>query len=174
MRQAMKRLWVGFAPSLVMIILFLATPTVTHAAGHVAVGAAGPIASSGQCMVAATPVAFGMYDPLLHQDGVTVGMLHYRCSGTPKRLTIGLTTGDSSSFRARRLGRGSNAIKYNLYLDAACTQIWGDGTGGSQTYIVNSPSSGSEVSIPVYGRLFGDRNASAGNYHDNVSVVVTY
>jgi hypothetical protein len=50
----------------------------------------------------------------------------------------------------------------------------GDGTGGSQTYIVNSPASGNEVSIPVYGRLFGDQNASAGNYQDHVSVVVSY
>jgi spore coat protein U-like protein len=156
------------------MVLALAIPSLTHAAGHVAVGAAGPVASSGMCEVAATPVAFGMYDPLLHQDGVTVGMLHYRCIGTPKRLTIGLTAGESASFRARKLGHGRNAIEYNLYLDAACTQIWGDGTGGSQTYIVNSPPSGNEVSIPVYGRLFGDRNASAGNYHDNVSVVVAY
>jgi len=126
------------------------------------------------CEVAATPVAFGMYDPLRHKEAATVGMLRYRCSGTHKRLTIGLTTGESGSFRMRRMGRGSKAIVYNLYLDAAGTQVWGDGTGGSQAYIVNSPADGNEVSIPVYGRLFGDQNASAGNYQDNVSVVVSY
>ena len=74
----------------------------------------------------------------------------------------------------RRMGRGKKAIVYNLYLDAAGTQVWGDGTGGSQRYIVDSPASGNEMSIPVYGRLFGGQNASAGNYQDNVSVVVSY
>jgi spore coat protein U-like protein len=70
--------------------------------------------------------------------------------------------------------RGKDAVVYNLYLDAAGTQVWGDGSGGSQAYVVNSPSSGIDVSIPVYGRLFGDQNDSAGDYHDNVSVLVTF
>jgi spore coat protein U-like protein len=149
-----------------MIILVLAAPSLTNASG--------PAPSRGLCTVAATPLAFGKYDPLRHNDGVTVSMLHYRCFGVPRRLTIGLTTGQSGSFRARKMRRGKDAIVYNLYLDAAGTQVWGDGTGGSQTFIVNSPSSGSEVNIPVYGRLFGDQNDSAGNYHDDVSVLVTY
>jgi spore coat protein U-like protein len=39
---------------------------------------------------------------------------------------------------------------------------------------MNSPTSESDVDIPIYGRVFGDQNASAGNYQDDVSVVVTY
>jgi len=166
MQGAVRHLCVRLATYAMTIILMLPARSVTHAAES--------ITASGLCTVAATPVAFGMYDPLLHRDGVTVGMLHYRCSGTPKRLTIGLTTGQSGSFRARKMRRGSATILYNLYLDAAGTQVWGDGTRGSQTYVVNSSASGSEVSIPVYGRLFGDRNNAAGNYQDDVSVIVTY
>jgi spore coat protein U-like protein len=167
MHQTMRRLQSRFLLSVIMTItLTLTLPTVIHASG--------PVTSSGFCEVAATPVAFGTYDPLRHRDAATVGMLHYRCSGARKRLTIGLTTGVSGSFKARHIGQGKNAIEYNLYLDAAGTQVWGDGTGGSQAYIVNSPVSGNEVSIPVYGRLFGDQNASAGNYQDSVSVVVSY
>jgi spore coat protein U-like protein len=165
MHETMRRFRARFVPSVVMLILVLASSTVTHASGPV---------SSGMCEVAATPVAFGTYDPLRQKEAATVGMLRYRCSGTHKRLTIGLTTVESGSFRMRRMGRGKTAIVYNLYLDAAGTQVWGDGTGGSQRYIVNSPASGNEVSIPVYGRLFGGQNASAGNYQDNVSVVVNY
>lgn len=70
--------------------------------------------------------------------------------------------------------RGRDRILYNLYLDAANTQVWGDGTRGSQTYTVNLPLADTEVTVPVYGRIFGDQRASAGNYHDNVAVIVTY
>lgn len=166
MHHPVKRLRLRFARSVVMIVLVLMASTLTHAAG--------PTISSGLCTVGATPLAFGKYDPLGHIDGVTVSMLHYRCFGAHRRLAIGLTTGQSGSFRSRRMRRGKDVIEYNLYLDAAGTQIWGDGTGGSQAYIVNSPPGGSDVSIPVYGRLFGDQNNSVGNYHDDVSVVVTY
>jgi spore coat protein U-like protein len=166
MYDPVKRIRLGLALSALMFMMVLAAPPDAHAAG--------PTFSSGLCTVATTPLAFGKYDPLEHQDGVTVSMLHYRCFGTHKRLTISLTTGESGSFRARKMRWGKDAIVYNLYLDAAGTQVWGDGTGGSQAYVVNSPSSGSDVSIPVYGRLFGAQNDSAGNYHDNVSVLVTY
>jgi len=166
MQKSVSRLSFRSALFAVMIILAFATPILAHAAG--------PTISSGLCTVSATPLAFGRYDPLGRHDGLTVSMLHYRCFGTHKRLTIGLTTGQSGSFRARRMRRGKDAVVYNLYLDAAGTQVWGDGSGGSQAYVVNSPSSGIDVSIPVYGRLFGDHNDSAGDYHDNVSVLVTF
>jgi spore coat protein U-like protein len=166
MQDPVKGLRVRLALSAVILMMVLAAASLTQAAG--------PTISSGLCTVAATPLAFGKYDPLGHQDGVTVSMLHYRCFGTHKRLTISLMTGESGSFRARKMRWGKDEIVYNLYLDAAGTQVWGDGTGGSQAYIVNSPSSGSDVSIPVYGRLFGDQNDSAGNYHDDVSVLVSY
>jgi spore coat protein U-like protein len=171
MQSALKRLEAKPLPSFVMSLLalamlFLATPTTSHASG--------PIASAGTCIVAAIPVVFGLYDSLRHSDFVTVGMLHYRCSGSPSRLSIGLTAGGSGSFKYRRMGRGKEKINYNLYLDAANTEVWGDGTGGSQMYNVSFPPGDTEVTIPIYGRLFGNQNVSAGGYQDDVSVVATY
>jgi spore coat protein U-like protein len=166
MQSSVTRLAPVLALSFAMLLMLGAVPRCARAAG--------PTFSSGLCTVGATPLAFGKYDPLMQREGVTVSMLHYRCFGTHKRLTISLTTGESGSFKARKMRQGKDAIVYNLYLDAAGTQIWGDGTGGSQVYVVNSPSSGSDVSIPIYGRLFGAQNDSAGNYHDDVSVLVTY
>src|SRR5713101_3580386 len=101
MQDSLRHIRVRFALS-VMIILVLAAPSLTNASG--------PAASRGLCTVAATPLAFGKYDPLRHNDGVTVSMLHYRCFGVPRRLTIGLTTGQSGSFRARKMRRGKDAI----------------------------------------------------------------
>jgi spore coat protein U-like protein len=140
--------------------------------------AAAPAAANGgllgSCMVDATPIAFGRYNPLGHADLPSVAMLHYRCFGSVKRLEIGLTPGISGSLRTRTMRRGKEVLKYNLYLDAAGSQVWGDGTGGSRTYTVNSPASGNSVSIPVFGRVFGSQNDSAGGYHDDVSIVVRY
>lgn len=165
MHETIRRFPSTFLATFVMMLV-VAAPTVARASG--------PALQNGLCEVAATPVAFGIYDPLRQKRAATVGIVRYRCFGTHKRLIIGLTTGESGSFRMRRMGRGEKAIVYNLYLDAAGTQVWGDGTGGSQAYIVNSPAAGNEVSIPVYGRLFGDQNASAGSYQDDVSVILTY
>jgi spore coat protein U-like protein len=143
-------------------------------AGPAGGGASGFFTSPGACSVAAMPIAFGPYDGLRHQDFVTAGMLHYRCSSSPRRLIIGLTSGQSGSFRRRRMGDGEDRIAYNLYLDAANTRVWGDGTGGSQAYSVAYPPANVEVPVPIYGRLFADQRAAAGIYQDSVSVVATY
>jgi spore coat protein U-like protein len=162
MPEIAKRLfrWIGLC--LVMAIACAAAPAATNA---------GLI---GTCMVGTTPIAFGMYNPLRHADLPSVAMLHYRCVGSVRRLEIGLTPGTSGSLRTRTMRRGKEVLKYNLYLDAAGSQVWGDGTGGSQMYIVNSPASGNYVNIPVYGRVFGNQNDAAGGYHDDVSIIVRY
>ncbi len=136
--------------------------------------AGAPVTSSGVCSVALTPLAFGTYNPLGHHDLVTVAMLHYRCSGTHRRLIVALGAGDAGSFNVRRMGHGNKAIRYNLYMDAAGTRVWGDGSNGTEAYIINNPSSASEVSLPLYGRIFPGQNAPAGDYSDHVSVVVEY
>jgi spore coat protein U-like protein len=155
-----------FIRAAMLMLLILMTPGLSRGAPA--------LSSGGVCTVSATPLAFGRYDPIGGRDLATVGMLHYRCFGNHGRLAIGLTTGTSNSFKTRRMGRGVQTIIYNLYLDAAGTQVWGDGTLGSQMYIVNVPASGMDMSIPIYGRLFGHQNASAGSYQDSVSVVVSY
>jgi spore coat protein U-like protein len=148
-----------------MIIIVLAAPSITQSWNT---------ASNGMCMVTVTPVAFGLYDQLGHKNLASVGMIQYQCTGTVRRLSISLTAGASGSFRTRKMGREPQAMIYNLYLDAAGTRIWGDGTGGSQAYIVDSPVSGRAVRIPVYGRLLRAQNATAGSYRDEVSVIVAY
>jgi spore coat protein U-like protein len=52
--------------------------------------------------------------------------------------------------------------------------VWGDGTRGSQRYTVNSPPSGVDQSVPVYGKIFRHQKVAAGGYEDDVSVIVSY
>jgi len=74
---------------------------------------------------------------------------------------------------------GTNTLSYNLYFDAAFTQIRGDGTGGSQVgggTLTLTPSSRTQ-SVPastIYGRIPAGQDVAAGNYSDTIIVTVTY
>src|SRR5712691_8659182 len=79
------------------------------------------------CDIAATPLAFGVYDPLvLHasqpldrEASVTI-----TCTkGTPTTLTM--SGGLNASGAARRLSSGAAMLQYELFQDAGRTQRWG-------------------------------------------------
>ena len=136
----------------------------------VAVGAV----QNGHCAVSSTPIAFGRYDPVSHLSIPSVALIHYRCLGTVRRLAIGLTKGKSATFAVRVMSQGPHQLSYNLYLDAAGTQVWGDGSGGSKEYTVNTPAPGADISVPVFGRISGRQNVPVGSYQDDVAVLVNY
>lgn len=126
------------------------------------------------CVVNASPVAFGNYDPIRPGDLATVGTISYSCSGIKTRVRIGLTSGDSESFRARMMRKGNRKIEYNLYLDPTGTAVWGDGSQGSQVYIAPPPPNGASVTLHIYGRIRSSQDVSAGGYRDRVSVTVSF
>jgi len=129
---------------------------------------------NGVCAVSSTPIAFGRYDPVSHLSVPSVALIHYRCIGTVRRLAIGLTKGKSATFAARVMTEGPHQLAYNLYLDAAGTQVWGDGSGGSTEYTVNTPAPGADINVPVFGKISGRQNVPVGSYQDDVAVLVTY
>jgi spore coat protein U-like protein len=68
---------------------------------------------------------------------------------------------------------GGNRLDYNLYLDAARTIVWGDGTNGTATYTA-TPIDGQVVSIPVYGRIPPRQNVAAGSYGATIRVQLLF
>jgi spore coat protein U-like protein len=64
-------------------------------------------------------------------------------------------------------------LQYNLYLDAARTAIWGDGTGGTQSYTTASPPSGTQV-VTIYGRIVAGQDVAAGGFADTVTAIVNF
>ena len=72
------------------------------------------------------------------------------------------------------MSNGPHQLHYNLYMDAAGTQVWGDGSEASGTYMVNAPKIGTDVSIPVYGRVHGRQSVPAGGYGDDIFVSLDF
>lgn len=124
------------------------------------------------CSISASGVAFGSYDVLSPSPTDSTGTVTYQCTaGVFVRVELG--PGSSSSFAARTLRSGGETMKYNLYLDAGHSTVWGDGSGGSNVYstmlMVLDP-----VSVMVYGRVPARQDAAAGVYNDSILATIVF
>jgi spore coat protein U-like protein len=128
------------------------------------------------CSVAASAVAFGTYTPLT--TAPSTGTITITCLSVvgPSPATITLSTGASNTFAARTMSSGGNTLSYNLYLDAAHTQIWGDGTGGSMadTLNLNQGLVGPTTTATVFGLVPAQDPAPGAAYTDTITVTVSY
>jgi spore coat protein U-like protein len=71
--------------------------------------------------------------------------------------------------------KGSDALYYNLYIDAARTAVWGDGSGPGQIVTASFPAVSRTAKIfNIYGRVVALQNVAAGPYRDSIAVTVTY
>jgi len=136
-------------------------------------------AANAVCTVSTSGVAFGAYNPLPGQTANTNGTIAVTCTGKAgdtAAYTVTITAG-LGSFSERKMLAGGDWLTYNLYKDSACTQVWGDGSGG--TSIVGDSvvltSSSLTTNYVVYSRIAGgQRTAKANVYSDSLLVTVTY
>jgi spore coat protein U-like protein len=72
-------------------------------------------------------------------------------------------------------GPGAN-LPYQLYIDAAYTTVWGDGTGGTSTVNGTSlvPVLGGSFSFTVWSSTPALAPIPAGTFSDNIIVTVSY
>jgi len=118
-------------------------------------------------------VAFGSYDVFSASPLNSTGQISYRCTGTTKAtIQISLSRGISPTYSPRQLRHGADVLSYNLYRDAACTIIWGDGTAGTQIY--SAPRATGRIYVSIYGRVPAAQDAAVGPYSDTVVVTVNY
>lgn len=118
---------------------------------------------------AASSLGFGAYDPISASAVDGTSTLTYQCPpGQAVRIT--LDTGSSGTFAARTMRQGAEVLLYNLYLDAARTTIWGDGSGGSSPGPGVTTRAGSTTTAWVFGRIDGSQDAVAGAYSDTIRV----
>jgi len=128
------------------------------------------------CTVSAIGVAFGAYTPLQAAPLDVNGTINITCTGVTGRnsVTIDLSTGSSNSYMPRKLKAGTYTLNYNLYFDAAYTQIWGNGTGGSVEGNATIRRRTPNVSLPVYGAVAAGQDPAPGSYGDTILVSVNY
>lgn len=131
-------------------------------------------ASAASCTVSASGVNFGSFSPLTHAVVDSTGSVTVNCTDV-SFYSISLSSGNGS-YGQRRMVSGGSSLFYNLYRDAACQQVWGDGNAGASTVTLANPASGQNYVHTVYGRipLSVQRSVGVGLYGDVITVVVSY
>jgi len=148
-------------------------------AALLALGALGPGAAGAACELATSGIAFGAYGPLDEGHRDSRGQIEVVCSaaaGAAVSYAIRLSGGLGGGFRPRSMGRGGAKLGYNLFVNPARSQIWGDGNAGTEVVAARftMPEGGGPVtrSHPVYGRLFARQSVPVGAYSDAVQATL--
>ena len=128
-------------------------------------------AEAAKCTIATTPIAFGTYNVFSSAPVDSVGSLLFDGSGT-NNVSIAISQGQSGSFQPRALRSGSESLYYNLFLDAARSTVWGNGSGGTQTYVTDPGKD--DVSVTIYGRIPPQQDVTFGAYGDSVTVTINF
>src|SRR5687768_6144872 len=126
------------------------------------------------CTISATGVSFGTYDVFGASPVDSTGSVTFACGAAVRNITVTLSAGQGGSFSPRTLVKGIESLSYNLYTDAARTAVWGNGTGGTQTYSNADPPNVTNVVLTIYGRIPASQDVSAGPYGDTVTATVNF
>ncbi len=137
-----------------------AAHTLRLALAAIALAAIATRASAAGCNVTVNAIAFGAYNPFAGPRDAT-GSVAFHC--TAPASWISLDAGQSGDVNDRRMTSGGEALHYNVYSDAARTQVFGSMSvgGGQQTFT-------------LYGRIAGGQAVPPGAYSDTLVVTVWY
>lgn len=125
------------------------------------------------CVVSATNLAFGNYDPTSASPTDASSTITVTCTpGTS--FTVGLNAGTTSgtTVTSRKMASGGNRLDYALYSDVARTTNWGNTPETDTPAAVTASTSPS--ALTVYGRVAAQQAVAVGNYTDTVTITVNY
>ena len=124
------------------------------------------------CSITTGGVAFGAYDVFSAAPVDAAGSVTYQCT-LGASVVVQLGPGSAGTFTPRTLRRSGEPLNYNLYLDAARTQVWGNGTSGTSTYS-NFVTISFPVVVPIHARIFAGQNVTVGSYNDSVVATIVF
>jgi spore coat protein U-like protein len=135
--------------------------------------------SAQSCTVSSAGVAFGSYNPLGANGTAPLdaaSTINFLCN---RRLAVVVTlsAGQYGTFAMRQMARSGmtgDRLRYNLYLDAPRTVIWGDRSLGAGHYYTGTARRNRTISVPLYGRVPAGQDAAAGSYTDQVVITIEY
>jgi spore coat protein U-like protein len=119
------------------------------------------------------PVIFGAYDVFStapNDNGV--GSITIDCGGAGNTVfVVRLDAGGSHNYTARAMTHGGDSLNYNLYTDAARSNIWSDnhGSGQTATFTKNKP-----YTMNIFGRIPPGQDVAVGTYTENIVATVNF
>lgn len=125
------------------------------------------------CTISTTSVSFGIYDVFATAPLDSTGSVRYNCNSRTRDILVTLGPGASGTFSLRTLQKVGENLGYNLYIDSARTQVWGDGSGGSQAHANANPPN-TTLTLTIYGRIPAGQDVSPGLYSDNVVAEINF
>jgi spore coat protein U-like protein len=136
---------------------------------------AAALAAHAGCFVDSGGLAFGAYDVGDGQPRDSMLVLKVSCQDVqPRDLSIAIgpsATSGQVSTRQMQGGSMGDRLSYNLFVDAARNQVWGDGTVADGV-TVRGVARGTPRELTVFGRVPPRQNVSAGTYSDAITVTV--
>jgi spore coat protein U-like protein len=125
-----------------------------------------------QCLVSATNLAFGNYDPTSNIDTTSTNTLSVTCTLSDS-YTIALNGGTTSggTIAQRLMTDGSNTINYNIYQNSAHTTLWGDGATGTTEA---GTGTGIVQTYTAYGIVPKQQVIPTGTYTDTITVTLNF
>ena len=130
------------------------------------------------CKVRVGTLNFGVYVPLATSHLDVIGRFEVRCQAQPGTFSVSIGPGLSGNQLVRTMSAGGGVppLLYNLYRDAARTQIWGD--GNPPTFVVTgartSKGRPTFFNYPIYGRIFAKQAPEPGKFSDRLLVTVLF
>ena len=126
------------------------------------------------CDISVTGVAFGTYNVFGGAPLQSTGTVSFRCGpAVSGPVLIKLSTGQSGTFLPRTLTQSTEALAYNLYKNAARTQVWGDESGGV-TGVTLALQKNTWVPVDVFAEIPPLQDVRAGTYTDTITATIEF
>ena len=120
------------------------------------------------CSLTGGTLDFGTYTSGQSTAKDVTGKISFaNCNGN---LSFELDGGQSGNVDQRKMKAGNNTLAYQLFRNAARSNIFGTGAR-AQSYTLLVPGSGT---LDVYGRIAANQVVPEGTYSDTVNITLTF
>jgi spore coat protein U-like protein len=132
-----------------------------------------PPRTAGCTFVVVAGFYFGAYDDGSSNSAYSTATFEMNCNAVSGPITF--SSGPSSrtgDFQNRRMsGPAGDELRYQLFVNAARTVVWGDGSRDTSPIII--PAGGTSRTATAYAEIFGGQWGSQGEYGDTITVSIT-
>lgn len=127
----------------------------------------------GDCIISATPLVFGLYNPNVGTATDSTARLKVLCTlNTPYNIALDQGAGNEATTRLRSMsGPGDASIRYTLSQNLTHTINWGNIIGVDT---VRGIGNGLKQKLVVYGEIPPKQNVGIGSYRDVVNVSIIF